>query len=98
MKENDDCVTGPPQLMMAFTKDGQLSPGLLASRDERCDKETGDVKAARSHLKLMEPVHPAANHWESGNGEVMQVQCGRPPFKVSDCTRSWIKGPHKQLL
>ncbi|CAL8461001.1 g532 [Coccomyxa elongata] len=72
---------GPPQLMMAFTKDGQLSPNLLASRDERCKKNTEEVKASRGHLKLQEPVHPSANHWETGKGEVMQVHCGTTPFK-----------------
>lgn len=29
------CVPGPPQLMMAFTADGQLNPALLEARDKR---------------------------------------------------------------
>jgi len=35
LKEPGAARPGPPQLMMAFTGDGQLNPAILAARDER---------------------------------------------------------------
>ncbi len=69
--------------MMAFTKDGQLSAGLLASRDRRCKKKTEEARTVRGHLEPTEPVHPAANHWETGGGEVVQIHCRKTGFKAS---------------
>ena len=39
---------GPPQLMMAFTADGQLDPELLASRDKICNVDSGARGRVRS--------------------------------------------------
>lgn len=59
--------------MMAFTKDGQVDPKLLAKRDEECGKSVADVKAVRQHLQEPVQPHPNANHWESGTALQTQM-------------------------
>lgn len=56
---------GAPQIMMAFTKDGQLHPNLLAERDKRFDVSTEAEKQKRADIP-MPGVDPAANAWERG--------------------------------
>ena len=55
---------GPPQLMMSFTKPGQIDPELLRARDKEHGKDTEAVKAARKDLQPSQPVAAAADHWE----------------------------------
>lgn len=62
--DKDDLPLGPPQLMMSFTKDGQIDPALLKERDERLGKSTEAVKEARKQLQPKHPVAAAADHWE----------------------------------
>jgi hypothetical protein len=61
---------GAPQIMMGFTKDGQLNNQLLADRDKRFDISTEEKKKNRVDIP-MPPVEPGANAWEKG--EVRQL-------------------------
>ncbi|XWW46234.1 OBAP family protein [Fibrella sp. USSR17] len=61
---------GPPQIMMGFTKDGQLDPRLVADRDERFKVSSQEKKANRADITTP-PVQSGANAWE--RGEVRQL-------------------------
>ena len=61
---------GTPMIMMAFTKDGQLKPELLADRDKRFNISTENKKKNRADIP--EPkIGAGADAWEKG--EVRQV-------------------------
>ncbi|EDT08069.1 OBAP family protein [Paraburkholderia graminis] len=56
---------GIPQLMMGFTRDGQINPPMLDARDTRF--RTSTVEARRKRADIAEPqVVKGANAWESG--------------------------------
>lgn len=76
-------LAGPPQLMMAFTADGQLHQELLDERDQRYGISTADKRRQREQLDLPERVLPGADHWQSGDGSVWQVTMEQVPFKPS---------------
>ncbi|CAK0787767.1 hypothetical protein CVIRNUC_010989 [Coccomyxa viridis] len=78
----DTLPLGPPQLMMAFTKDGQLKEGLVADRDSRCGKSTAELKEYRDG-KLTPPktIATGANHWETSGGKAVQLELKEVPFK-----------------
>jgi hypothetical protein len=58
---------GIPQLMMAFTADGQLDPELLGRRDKALNISTADARKNRSDLAAAaKPVAPGADNWTSG--------------------------------
>ncbi|CAG8604819.1 12090_t:CDS:2, partial [Dentiscutata heterogama] len=59
----DPLPFGPPQLMMAFTGDNQLSPKALKNRDERLNVSTAHKKEARAQLHETYKRDPAADHW-----------------------------------
>lgn len=61
----DRLPLGPPQLMMAFTQDGQVKKGLTESRDKLLGISTQDVIKSRQSL-VPEPVHSNANAWMKG--------------------------------
>jgi hypothetical protein len=64
---------GIPQLMMGFTKDGQVDPALLQSRDGRFRIDTQENKNHRRDIP--EPdVDPAANAWRSGKSVQLSLQ------------------------
>ncbi|KAL4855172.1 Oil body-associated protein 1A [Chlorella vulgaris] len=79
----DPLPYGPPQLMMAFTADGQLRQELLDERDQRYGISTADKRRQREQLQLPERVLPGADHWQSG-GSVWQVTMEQVPFKRSN--------------
>lgn len=56
---------GSPQLMMAFTKDGQLKPQLVQDRDKRFGVSTADKRKNRADIDAP-PVQPGADAWEQG--------------------------------
>lgn len=60
---------GSPQIMMGFTKEGQLRPALLEERDKRLKVSTAEKKESRKDIPAP-PVLPGANAWE--RGEVRQ--------------------------
>ncbi|KAI9486639.1 MAG: hypothetical protein EXX96DRAFT_593176 [Benjaminiella poitrasii] len=57
---------GPPQLLMAFTKDGQVDPNLLKERDERMGVDSGQRRKDREGVLVGNPVLEGADHWENG--------------------------------
>ena len=61
---------GAPQVMMGFTKDGQLKPELLTARDKRFNISSEEKKKNRADI-TMPDVDPMANAWEKG--EVRQI-------------------------
>jgi hypothetical protein len=61
---------GAPQIMMGFTKEGQLKPGLLQARDKRFNVSSAEKKKNREDIP-MPNVDPMANAWEKG--EVRQI-------------------------
>ncbi|QSW33864.1 OBAP family protein [Leclercia pneumoniae] len=62
---------GIPALMMGFTGEGQLDPGLLADRDRRLKINTQEIKRQRADI-VAHPVAKGANAWQ--HGEVIQLQ------------------------
>jgi hypothetical protein len=65
---------GSPQLMMGFTKDGQMDQNLLIERDKRFDVSTAKKRRNRADIPIPAIV-PGANAWEKN--EIRQ-------FVVSD--------------
>lgn len=61
---------GAPQVIMGFTKEGQLKPELLSSRDKRFNVSSAEKKKNREDIP-MPNVDPMANAWEKG--EVRQI-------------------------
>jgi hypothetical protein len=61
---------GSPQLMMGFTKDGQLEDSLITRRDKNFEFSTAEKRKNRADI----PDHtilPGADSWQ--NGEVIQL-------------------------
>lgn len=56
---------GAPQIMMGFTKEGQLDEKLLSARDERFKVVTKKLKESRRDIPAPR-VDPDANAWEKG--------------------------------
>ncbi len=54
---------GPPQLMMAFTGDGQIDPKLIEARDKREGKSTSDLAEHRKKLNYPDITNPEADSW-----------------------------------
>ena len=63
---------GIPQIMMGFTKDGQLDPKLLADRDARFKVKATEKRQQRADIPMPKPV-PGANAWEQGKVKQLQV-------------------------
>ncbi len=61
---------GNPALMMAFTKDGQLSKALEQDRDKRFGVSSAEKRQNRADIKAP-PVQPGADSWQSG--EIIQL-------------------------
>ncbi|MCF0064566.1 OBAP family protein [Dyadobacter chenwenxiniae] len=61
---------GSPMIMMGFTKDGQLNPGILRDRDKRFNISSAQKKLHRKDIRTPEII-PGANAWEKG--EVRQL-------------------------
>lgn len=61
---------GAPQVMMAFTKEGQLKQGLLSERDKRFNVSSAEKKKNREDIPMPD-IDPMANAWEKG--EVRQI-------------------------
>ncbi|MCF0074199.1 OBAP family protein [Dyadobacter sp. CY261] len=54
---------GAPQIMMAFTKDGQLDKALLQDRDKRFGVSTPDIRERRADIALPTP-DALADAWQ----------------------------------
>ena len=76
--DRDDFPYGIPQLMMAFTQDGQADEAMIRDRDHRLG-----VSAARkrqNRADIPDPaVIPGANSWESGR--TVQTRLEETDFK-----------------
>ncbi|HEY2263469.1 MAG TPA: OBAP family protein [Streptosporangiaceae bacterium] len=63
--DRDDFPYGIPQLMMAFTQDGQADEAMVRDRDRRLGVSAGRKRQDRADIP--DPaVVPGANFWESG--------------------------------
>jgi hypothetical protein len=69
---------GIPQLMMGFTRDGQLDPAKLSARDSRLGISTEEKKTARQTIPAVQLVQ-GANAWE--RGETVQLEARPVPVK-----------------
>ncbi len=69
---------GIPQLMMGFTKDGQVDRTLLQDRDRRLDVSFDERRASRGDIPMPD-VAPGANSWQSG--KVMQLRLEEVPVR-----------------
>ncbi|KAA9345576.1 OBAP family protein [Adhaeribacter soli] len=71
---------GAPQLMMGFTKDGQLKPELLQKRDDNFNISTAEKRKNREDIPMPQ-VDPMANAWEKGEIRQFQVTNKAPDLK-----------------
>lgn len=71
--DRHDFPYGVPQLMMAFTEDGQVDTEKLAERDRRLGVDSDRRRAHRADIP-MPRVHPQANCWESGQSVQTELQ------------------------
>lgn len=56
-------LAGPPQLMMAFTGDGQIDSKLVEDRDKREGKNTAELAEHRKKLTYPDTTNPEADSW-----------------------------------
>ena len=63
--DRDDFPYGIPQLMMAFTEDGQADEAMIADRDRRLGVSKERRRQSRAGIPTPD-VAPGANSWESG--------------------------------
>ena len=75
--DREDFPYGVPQLMMAFTADGQADEQQIRDRDERLGISAQHRRRKRSGIKQPD-VDPGANIWESGRS--LQTQVHDVPF------------------
>ena len=69
---------GIPQLMMGFTKDGQITQGMLDDRDKRFGVSYMSQRKNRDDIPAPQPAG-GANSWQSG--KVMQLRLEEVPVK-----------------
>ncbi|WP_246526444.1 OBAP family protein [Plastoroseomonas hellenica] len=68
----DTLPFGIPQLMMGYTRDGQLDPALIAERDRNLRVSTSDNRRARADIPVPTPAR-GANAWERGDTPQLTV-------------------------
>ena len=69
--EKKTLPVGIPQIMMGFTKDGQIDEKLVTERDERFKISTSEKRDKRAKIPSPE-IKKGANAWEEG--EVRQLK------------------------
>jgi hypothetical protein len=74
----DQVPLGIPQLMMAFTSEGQVQPGLLQERDKAVGKAAADLKRKRSGIPTP-AVDPAADAWRKEAPLQLELRPQGPP-------------------
>jgi hypothetical protein len=67
---------GIPQVMMGFTRDGQVDPALVADRDQRFGTSTGKEKQDRASIEAP-AILPGADAWEAGTVRQLADPAGR---------------------
>ena len=71
--DRDDFPYGVPQLMMAFTEDGQVDPDRVEARDQRLGVSTPERRAHRADIPTPD-VDPHANCWECGQSVQTRIE------------------------
>jgi len=69
----DKLPLGIPQLMMAFTKDGQLDPKVAAERDRLYASPMAAKKAARADIPDAK-LDPSADAWQKGKSVQLDLR------------------------
>lgn len=69
----DQLPLGIPQLMMGFTRDGQVDASKVRDRDTRFEISTADLRKAREPI-VMPQMAPGANAWEGGKTPQLHQQ------------------------
>jgi len=69
----DKLPMGIPQLMMAFTKDGQLDPKIAAEREKLYSVSVAAKKAARADIPAVK-IDPGADAWQKGSAVQLDVK------------------------
>jgi len=69
----DKLPLGIPQLMMAFTKDGQLDPKIAAEREKLYATSVAAKKAARADIPDVR-VDPGADAWQKGSAVQLDLK------------------------
>ncbi|MBO1074728.1 OBAP family protein [Roseomonas marmotae] len=69
----DTLPLGIPQLMMGYTRDGQLDPQRVEERDRRLGVSVAESRRARAGIQAPQPA-PGANAWESGQTPQLSLQ------------------------
>ena len=69
----DKLPLGIPQLMMAFTKDGQLDPKIAAEREKLYATSVTAKKAARADIPDAK-VDPGADAWQKGSAVQLDLK------------------------
>ena len=64
---------GIPQLMMGFTRDGQVHQDLLQDRGKRFDVAARILKGDRDDIQATDIV-PGANQWETGKTVQLKLE------------------------
>ena len=81
-------AAGPPQLMMAFTEEGQADPLMVAKRDKLYGTNSEQRKEHRRQtLDFSHQPSPAADHWMQGKG-AHQLQAVNMDFKSGELSAS----------
>lgn len=75
---NDQVPMGIPQLLMGFTADGQVDPGMVARRDRDLGVDTAAEKARRADIPAG-PVEPGADAWQKGVAAQLELTTVRRP-------------------
>jgi hypothetical protein len=77
-------ASGPPQLMMAFTEEGQADPLMVAKRDKLYGTNSEERKEhRRKTLDFSHQPSQAADHWMQGKG-AHQLQTVKMDFKSGE--------------
>lgn len=63
---------GIPQLMMAFTADGQIRPEIVDERDRRFGISTADRRRKRQNIHATYP-NPQADSWQNGSAPQLEL-------------------------
>jgi hypothetical protein len=71
--DRDDFPYGIPQLMMAFTEDGQLDDALLRARDRRLGRSSRKRRSARANIPPP-AIHTGADGWRTGRAVQTSLQ------------------------
>ena len=73
VNRRDKLPLGIPQLMMAFTKDGQLDPKVTAERDNLYSISAAAKKAARADIPDAN-IGPGADAWQKGSAVQLDLK------------------------